>query len=297
MAVYSISDLEKLCGIKAHTIRIWEQRYGIVKPKRTKTNIRFYQDKDLRRLLNIALLNRNGFKISKIACMSKEEIQEKVLSISSVSFEHDIQLDSLTIAMIEMDETKLDKVIRTNIEKIGFERTMLELIYPFLEKLSVLWLTGSINPVQEGFMTYLLRQKLIAAIDRVPFPTIATTKKFMLFLPTGETQELSLLFLNYLLRSRGYQVIYLGQNITLDDLKDAFCVQKPAFLYTMISETYSNQSVDAYVSNLGKTFPQARVLVSGYQVVAQGVRKRENIIPLESLDQTLNFLNSLRVES
>jgi DNA-binding transcriptional MerR regulator len=149
VAIYSIKDLEKLSGIKAHTIRVWEQRYDIINPERTPTNIRYYKDEDLKFLLNIALLNKNGIKISKIAKMSKSEIAEKVAAISEINFEYGTQLDALTISMIEMDEYKFDRIISTNIQQIGFERTMLEVIHPFLDKLGVLWLTGSINPVQE----------------------------------------------------------------------------------------------------------------------------------------------------
>lgn len=172
MAVYSISDLEKLSGIKAHTIRVWEQRYSIIEPKRTKTNIRYYQDADLKFLLNIALLNKNGIKISKIAKMSKGEIAEKVAAISEINFEYGTQLDALTISMIEMDESKFDRIVSTNIQQSGFEHTMLEIIYPFLEKLSVLWLTGSINPVQENFMSYLIRQKSSQPLIKSPCQTI-----------------------------------------------------------------------------------------------------------------------------
>jgi len=277
VAVYSISDLEKLCGIKAHTIRIWEQRYRILDPKRTKTNIRYYEDKDLRKLLNIALLNKNGYKISRIAQMSQEEIVEKVSSISEINFDHNTQLDALTISMIEIDESKFDRIIRTNINQHGFEQTMLEVIYPFLDKLSVLWLTGSINPIQESFMGYLIRQKLIAATDNLPIKETANQKTFMVFLPNGETQELSLLFLNYLLRSRGHKVIYLGQNVTMNDLKDAVEIRKPDYLYTMITESYNNQPVDNYIQQLCTNFPECPILLSGYQIVAQDVKRTEQV--------------------
>ena len=138
MSNYSIKDLEKYTGVKAHTIRIWEQRYNLLEPHRTETNIRYYDDNDLKTLLNIALLNKNGYKISKIAKMSVDEIVHKVADISEVNFENATQLDALTISMIEMDEYKFDRIISTNIEQIGFERTMLEIINPFLEKLSLL---------------------------------------------------------------------------------------------------------------------------------------------------------------
>ena len=177
MAIYSIKDLEKLSGIKAHTLRMWEHRYKIIEPQRTETNIRYYLDEDLKFILNVALLNKNGIKISKISKMSKEEIAQKVAAISEINFEYGTQLDALTISMIEMDEFKFDRIISTNIQQLGFERTMLEIIYPFLDKLSLLWLTGSINPVQENFMSYLIRQKLIVAIDNESLPNSRKRQK------------------------------------------------------------------------------------------------------------------------
>ncbi len=293
MAVYSIRDLEKLSGIKAHTIRIWEQRYGIITPQRTKTNIRYYKDDDLKFLLNIALLNKNGIKISKIAKMSGGEVAEKVAAISEINFEYGTQLDALTISMIEMDELKFDRIVTTNIQQLGFERTMLEVIYPFLDKLSVLWLTGSINPVQENFMSYLIRQKIIAAIDQESLPTAKNVKKFMIFLPEGEKQELSLLFMHYLLKSRKNHVIYIGQDISLIDLKDAYNIHRPDYIFTMITETFAKEPVQSYIDRLADTAKESSILLSGYQVVAQHVDLPPNASILRSLDQTIDFLNKL----
>lgn len=294
MTVYSIKDLEKLCGIKAHTLRIWEQRYGIVVPQRTKTNIRYYQDSDLKRLLNVSLLNKNGIKISKIAKMTEEEIMKKVAEISEVSFEYNTQLDALTISMIEMDEYKFDKIISSNIKQIGFERTMLEIIHPFLDKLSVLWLTGSINPVQENFIGHLIRQKIITAIDNEPFSVGKNVKTFIVYLPEGENQELSLLLMHYLLKTRKNRVIYLGQNISVQDLKDTCNIHHPDFIFTMITETYANQPVQTYVDTLSENFPNSEIILSGYQVVAQDVVSEKNVTILGSLQEVINFMDILK---
>lgn len=293
MAVYSIKDLEKLSGIKAHTIRIWEQRYGIIQPKRTQTNIRYYDDDDLKLVLNIAMLNRNGVKISKIAKMNKQEIGDKVAEVSEINFEHGTQLDALTISMIEMDELKFDRIISTNIHQLGFERTMLEVIYPFLEKLSLLWLTGSVNPAQENFISYLIRQKIIVAIDKEPLPAIKKAKKFIIYLPEGEKQELSILFMHYLLKSRGHQVVYLGLDISLSDIRDACQIVQPDYIFTMITETFAKESVQRYVDRLAGVCAKAHILLSGYQVVYQNVYSSEKVSILKSLDQTLQFLEQL----
>jgi len=290
VAIYSIRDLEKLSGIKAHTIRVWEQRYRIIQPQRTETNIRYYADDDLKLLLNVALLNKNGIKISRIANMSAQEIAEKVAAISDLNFEYDTQLDALTISMIEMDEYKFDRIVSTNTRQIGFERTMLEVIYPFLEKLSILWLTGSINPAQENFISYLIRQKIIAAIDQEPLTASKDAKKFIIYLPEGERQELSLLFMQYLLKSRKNRVIYLGLDISLSDLKDACKIHEPDYIFTMITETFAKEPVQKYIDRMGAGFPDARILLSGYQVVVQPVSPPENVLILKSLPQMLEFL-------
>jgi MerR family transcriptional regulator, light-induced transcriptional regulator len=297
VAVYSIKDLEKLTGIKAHTIRIWEQRYQLICPNRTKTNIRYYDDIALKLLLNIALLNKNGIKISKIATMSGEEIADEVSKISAVDFNYDTQLDALSIAIIEMNEPKFDNILSTNIEQLGFERTMIEIIYPFLERLSLLWLTGSITPVQEHFMGNLLRQKVIAAIDKEPFLSGKDVKKFMIYLPEGERQELSLLFMQYILKARQHQVIYLGQEISLDDLRDACQVHKPDYIFTLLNEPILKMTVQQYVDKLTKDFDYAQILLSGYQVVTKDLQLMDNVTILPSLDDTIEFIDNIKVSA
>lgn len=291
MAIYSIKDLEKLTGIKAHTIRIWEQRYKIVVPKRTRTNIRYYDDQDLKSLLNIALLNKNGIKISKISKMTESNIAIEVAKLSEVNFENSTQLDALTISMIEMDEYKFDKIITINIEQLGFERTMLEIINPFLEKLSILWLTGSINPAQEHFISCLIRQKIIASIDKIPFTTRKDAPKYLVFLPEGEINELSLLFFTYLIRERYNKVIYLGQNIPFMDLQAIYQVHKPEFVCTMISGGFSKEPVQSYVDKLAFHFPDSQILLSGYQVLAQPIKCPDNTTIIRNFEHTIETLN------
>lgn len=273
---------------------MWEKRYEIINPKRTPTNIRYYDDEDLKFLLNIALLNKNGIKISKIAKMDRAEIAEKVAAISEINFEYGTQLDALTLSMIEMDEFKFDRIIRTNIEQLGFEKTMIEVFQPFLDKLSLLWLTGSVTPVQEHFISYLIRRKIICSIDKEPVISSANTKSFIVFLPEGERQELSLLFMHYLLRARRFRVIYLGQDITLGDLQDAKQVHNPDFVFTMVTETFAKAPLRPYLEQISQIFPNTRLLVSGYQVIAQRISSNENIRVLKSLPETIDFLDALR---
>lgn len=287
MAIYSISDLEKLSGVKAPTIRAWEQRYAIISPKRTKTNIRYYEDADLKQLLNIALLNKNGIKISKISKMSEAERAEKIAEFSSINYQFDTQLDALTISMIELDEFKFNHIVETNIQQAGFERTMLDVIYPFLDKLSLLWMTGSINSAQESFVGNLIRSKLIVAIDQLPKVSDKKIPGYILFLPEGEQQELSLLFMHYLLLARGKRSLYLGQNISLGDLKDAEPIFEPNYLFTIISETFVSEPVSQYLYGIIQHLPKCRLMVTGYQVAVQEIPPHSRLLTLRSLSETL----------
>jgi len=226
---YSIKDLEKISRIKAHTLRIWEQRYNILKPCRSETNIRSYTNNDLKMLLNISLLNNNGVKISKIAEMEPHEIYSAVHELSQKEFESNFQIDNLVISMVDMDEERFEKAISNNILKIGFDKTINEVIYPFLKKIAVLWITDSINPAQEHFISNLIRQKLISAIDAQVIRRENAKSKFMLYLPEHELHEISLLYYHYRLRDLNFKSYYLGQSVPFEDLQKVYAVHQPEY--------------------------------------------------------------------
>lgn len=288
MSTYSIKDLEQLSGIKAHTLRIWEQRYNLLMPKRTDTNIRYYDDDDLKLILNVALLNDNGYKISKIANMSDAEMREEVVKLTDRTLTYDDQIHALTLSMIEMEEERFDKVLSTNILKIGFEQTMMNIIYPFMSKIGVLWQTGAINPAQEHFMSNLVRQKLIVAIDGQLYK--GGGKKFLLFLPEGELHEISILFAAYLIKLSGHKVIYLGQSTPTDDLFSVYKLHKPDYLMTVITTSPTSEFVQDFVDDLAKNFPAAKIIVSGYQIVGQDFKFAENVTPLYYLRSLKEYL-------
>ncbi|EAZ81727.2 MerR family transcriptional regulator [Algoriphagus machipongonensis] len=291
MSRYLIKDLENLSGIKAHTLRIWEQRYNLLCPKRTDTNIRYYDEADLKLILNVALLNEKGHKISKIASMTPECISEEVIKLTDRSLMHDDQIHSLTICMIEMDEEKFEKILTTNIIKLGFEQTMLHVIYPFLTKIGVLWQTGAINPAQEHFISNLVRQKLIVAIDgQVPS---SDGKKFMLFLPEGELHEISLLFATYLIKSKGHKVIYLGQSTPKKDLDAVYELHAPEFLLTVVTSVPVGDQANNYVEKLARKFNEATLLVSGIQILDKEYTFSPNVHLLHNINDLKAQLESL----
>lgn len=294
MSSYSIKDLEQLSGIKAHTLRIWEQRYNLLTPKRTETNIRYYDDGDLKLILNVALLNDNGFKISKIVSMSQDEVRQEVMKLTDRSLTHDDQIHALTICMIEMDEDRFDKVLTTNIIKLGFEQTMLNIIYPFLSKIGVLWQTGAINPAQEHFISNLVRQKLIVAIDG-QVPSLGG-KKFLLFLPEGELHEISLLFASYIIKSKGHKVIYLGQSTPKHDLDAVYDLLEPEYILTVITTSPSIEFAQDYVNNLARKFSKSTIFVSGYSVTGQDMVFDKNVHQFNYIREIKDALDEIEQE-
>jgi MerR family transcriptional regulator, light-induced transcriptional regulator len=294
---YSIKDLEQISGIKAHTLRIWEQRYNILKPCRSETNIRSYSNSDLRMLLNISLLNNNGVKISKIAEMEPQEIYAAVQQLSLVEFESNFQIDNLVIAMVDMDEDRFEKAISNNILKIGFDKTINEVIYPFLKKIAVLWITDSINPAQEHFISNLIRQKLISAIDAQVSRSDTTKSKFMLFLPENELHEISLLYYHYRLRNLNFKSYYLGQSVPFEDLQKVYAVHQPEYLFTIITATLAHQSLQTYLNTLSNSFPYSTIIVSGYQFVNQKIVCPSNVHIFKDPEEFKGIINKMEANT
>ncbi|HEX9958414.1 MAG TPA: MerR family transcriptional regulator [Fibrella sp.] len=289
MSSYSIKDLEQLSGIKAHTLRIWEQRYNIIQPKRTDTNIRTYDDQDLKLVLNISLLKDHGYKISEISKLTVEEMYQEVIKISDRQLNYPDQIHALTISMIDLDEERFEKIISTNILQFGFENTMINVIYPFLSRIGTLWVTGSVGPAQEHFITNLIRQKLIVAIDGQVSKQRPNGKTYLLFLPEGELHEISLLFANYIIRARYNKVVYLGQNLPFNELVFAYNVHKPDYIFSAITSVPSNNEAQLYVNKLGAQFPEAQLLLTGYQMVGQDIQMPENGTIVNNIDDLIRL--------
>lgn len=300
MGQYSIKDIEKLTGIKAHTIRIWEQRYGLVEPHRTDTNIRYYDDDQLKTLLNVSMLVKHGKKISKIAKLSPDLLHQEVHSlIKSPADKTDffqIQIDSLIVCMIELDEVRFEKIISTATLRYGFETVMAEIIIPFLLKVGILWATEEINVAQEHFISNLIRRKLIVAIDAI-IPNPDYTKKFLLFLPEGEMHELGLLFAKYLVKSRGFKTIYLGQSVPLQDVLKLREYYRPDYILTYFTLTHDAEKMNQYVQGLLNTFQKETMLLCGPQAASLTLPLPPNCKIIQTIPQLIDILNKVNQSS
>jgi DNA-binding transcriptional MerR regulator len=291
MSIYSIKEVETLSGIKAHTLRIWEQRYDILRPERTDTNIRHYTDAQLKLILNVATLNRSGMKISKIAALSENELTNAVLKSYELATDPYSLTDSLVHAMLDFDEKRFEKVLTSAIVRLDFESAFSNIIIPFMIRTGALWITGAVRIVQEHFISNLIRRKISAAIDNVYVEDNHHKKKFILFLPEGETHELVLLFTEYILRKKGHDVVYLGASLPFEELPFVATAFEPDYLVTYQTVPLEYMTFQSYVEKLSSMFPQCKILVGGNQSISANFTFPPNTIEINSTEQLVKAIS------
>ena len=277
MGHFSISDLEQLSGIKAHTIRMWEQRYGLLHPVRTATNIRTYCDDDLRRLLNVTTLCGRGQRISQVARLTDAEISAAVLACCDDAHDYHRQVNALLAAMLGFDEPRLAQLLGEATDRLGFENMMLRVAYPLLQRIGLMWLAGTVDLAQEHMLAHLLRQKLLAATNALP-TVPATARRWVLFLPGDELHELALLFMNYLVRARGQHTLYLGQNLPTSGLSSVGAAYHPDAVATVLTTQPERGRVAEYAQELRTLFPEAQLVLYGPLARQEGLVLPDNCV-------------------
>ncbi len=292
MNAFTIKDLENLSGIKAHTIRIWEQRYNFLKPQRTTTNIRYYTNDELKTVLNIALLNKYGFKISHIDRMHPNEIRERILSLGDARAIQERVVNDLVQQMVDLDMETFENTLTSYISAKGIERTVTQIIFPFLEKIGILWQTGHINPAQEHLVTNVIRQKLMVAIERCVSP-VTMNKTVLFFLPEGEHHELGLLFMYYLLKSKGAKTIYLGANVPVKDVEYVVKLKKPDVVFVHMTATATTFNFEKFLNNIEQRVGNIPTIISGQLTQQYKKRVPSSIHFKKSLSEVMEYVSSL----
>jgi MerR family transcriptional regulator, light-induced transcriptional regulator len=289
---FTIKDLENLSGIKAHTIRIWEQRYSFLKPQRTDTNIRYYTSDELKNVLNIAILNKYGFKISHIDKMNPEQIREKIIAINNASAQQERIINDMIQCMVDMDIEGFEEVMNNYIKTKGIDKTITHIIFPFLERIGILWLTNHINPAQEHLVTNIIRQKLIVGIENV-YSLVNIDKQVLFFLPEGEHHELGLLYTYYLMKSRGIKTIYLGANVPVKDVEFVAGLKKPDLIYCHLTSVAHNFNIERFLNQLNLKLPNQVVIISGLVVQQYKKKLPANVQVKTSLQDVMEFISNL----
>ncbi|MDP3435538.1 MAG: MerR family transcriptional regulator, partial [Bacteroidota bacterium] len=252
MTHYSIKDLEYLSGIKAHTIRIWEKRYQLLDPNRSDTNIRSYTDDDVRRILNVSMLIKNGYKISNVAAFDDAKLQEEVLRQNKTLLDPEKNIDQLLFHTVNLDTFGFEQLLKKIIQENGFSKTIQNVIFPFFERIGLLWQAGSIFVAHEHFVSNLIRNHLI--VETAKFDNHLSEKKILFFLREEELHELGLLYFNFLAAENGFRCIYLGQSLPFSDLASLLRSTEFNFVCTTFINAIEKPELEQYLANLSLTF-------------------------------------------
>jgi DNA-binding transcriptional MerR regulator len=289
---YSISDIEGLIGIKAHTIRAWEVRYNLVPPKRTPTNIRFYDDNDLKMLLNIVALNENGYKISRIARMNQSKIVDLVTQLKTDWKNDSVQILNLSNATLAYDEIAFSEILASCISEMGLTATMDQVLFPFMKKIGMLWQIGTIAPSHEHFASSLIRDKIIVEIDRIKKPENKKAKRFLLFLPEGEMHETGLVFARYLLKKCGQETLYLGQEIPYSDVQKVVQNYKPDFAFIVLTSLNLGKDVNKIIGKV-MDYINVPLIVAGSLISEFDILLKDQLKPLKNVCDIQEFLEEI----
>lgn len=282
-----MSDIVSITGIKAHTLRKWESRYNFIEPKRTETNIRFYTDNQLRKLLNISILIRNGYRISSIDSMTEDELHENVSEIQLKASPED-DINSLIMSMLEMNENRFNGILGRHIIRYGLLTTVTTLLYPFLNHIGVLWGTNKAMPAQEHFISNLIKQKMFSAIEAIPLKK-DNAPSIVLFLMEGETHEIGLILAYYIAKELGWRVYYLGQNVPIYDIKDVLKITEPDLMLTINTMARPKKILDTVSSILKDTYTP--LAISGRDLQLDSLEKIDQVIRLNSPGDLIELLN------
>jgi len=285
MTLYSIKDLEYLSGIKAHTIRIWEKRYHLLDPNRTDTNIRSYSDDDVRRILNVAMLIKNGYKISNVAAFDEAKLQSEVIRLNRNLSDPEKNIDQLLFHTVNIDTFGFEHLLEKIISELGFSKTILQVIFPFFERIGILWQAGSIFAAHEHFVSNLVRNRLIRETGK--FESSDNAKSILFFLREDEYHELGLLYSNYLASHAGLRCVYLGQNLPFGDLANLLNNSEFDFVCTSFISAIEKPEIEQYLANLSLVFNKNKILVAGRQLAIHKPKLPSNVVVVKSSNEFL----------
>jgi len=295
MSTYSIKDLERISSQKAHTIRIWEQRYGLLEPERTDTNIRFYNDEQLKKLLNVCTLMERGMKISHISKLSKTEIDKEIDLLISASSHSEVQIEAIInqtlISIATYDVALFDQLFSNSVKRIGLLKTYLLIIYPLLVRTGLMWIKDDLLPSQEHFLSNMIRQKLFAAIDTLPLSE-NSDQTWVLFLNEEEDHEIGLLFAYYVLRQYGKKVIYLGARVPYRDLSHVINNCKPTHIYSFFVANQLARELEQLLIRLITDFQECTICISGGDQLMQKLAAGKKVLPITSVDTLIDILKN-----
>ncbi len=293
--VFSIKDLENFSGIKAHTIRIWEKRYRILEPDRTDSNIRTYSETELKKILNVAYLNRNGLKISKIATLSEDELTAKVMAVSSQDDkkENSFRAGTVLMSAIRFNEHEFRAVLEPIVFKHGIENAFIMYLHPLLEKARLLWQTGSLSRAQEQFVRNVIKQILTREDNSLKLPAVKTKATVAMINTSDNLSDNNFLFYKYILKKRGFDVIFTGGILPASEVIEIHKIKPFEFLVANSGSFDFSRKKISYFSSIGKSLLIKKIILTDFPE-SNEKRIPENILITRNPEEFRQIISTLK---
>lgn len=246
--IFNIKVVLNKTGIAADTLRAWERRYGLPKPQRTPGQHRLYSEYDIETIKWLMARQAEGLSISRAVELWNEYIAsgtDPLASLPSSAFSSTLastsahsSLTSLRVEWIqacqEFDERSAEQILNQAFSLFPVEVVCIELIQKGLVEIGNLWYQNKLSVQQEHFASNLAMRRLYALLSAAPAPTRPQT--LLTACPTGEWHTFPILLLTLLLRRRGWNVIYLGANVPIVEMRETLRTVRPA-LVILASQT------------------------------------------------------------
>ena len=184
--------------------------------------------------MKVALLTKCGFRISYLADLSSQELHEALMLQKDEKTRLQHIINTLIIYMHQFQPEKFENLLDDSFEAWPSDQVLNEIIFPFLQKARLL--SEGKRLTEEHFVVTILRSKIIRCIENVSSKPNSLGKKILLFLPAPSQLDLLLLHSKYLLKKNGFTVFYMGDDVTIDNLKDAVQVLLPDYVLTYLPQ-------------------------------------------------------------
>lgn len=289
MNSFSISQLAQYSGIKPHTIRIWEQRYNALKPERSEGNTRYYDNDQLRRLLNIVSLMDSDYKVSELCSMTDDKLFSLVSEPDRKADIFDYYVSQLIAAGMSYDEKYFDDLFQQCLSKFQIKDTYKNVIYPLLDRVGLMWSKNKMPSAQEHFISNIIRKKLLYSIASLP-AVQSPSQTWILFLPEDEFHEIGLLFADVLIRQAGHKVIYLGSSVSAESVLEVAKELSPSYLLLFMVHYEMPGKPEELLNQLEKGFTGKKICLAGNHKLISEMKLSEKIYWLRDIETLENII-------
>jgi DNA-binding transcriptional MerR regulator/methylmalonyl-CoA mutase cobalamin-binding subunit len=282
MNTHRIHRVAKLTGLSKDVIRVWERRYGLVKPSRSSNRYREYSDEEVALLRFVKAQMEQGATIGALAAEGHDSLVARMRVATPVSAEdqkpHERLLDDLVESLDPLDKAGFERRLNGAVAVIPFEEAVQRILLPLQRRIGELWHQGQLNTAVEHYVTKIVQQKLFSVMNQLPVNEFGP--RILIACPEGETHEIGAQAVAYIAATKGCHVYYLGPNLPSSDLA-TFCETiKPDLVLLSLTEVKPEAAALQQLKELELLATRWSVAVGGQGARAIGDRLRDTKIEL-----------------